>query len=952
MYGKFQTWFQPFGTPGPHVDLNSEMSQYLRWQVQAAPIFKELEIHNQLFQQPARTKAGAPIRYAQGHNMSFAHMARDFKNPKIFQPGRKKIVVTWDAHNDMANLDAPRTEMAGIEERLERVKDNDELDIVTASNIDEGEWLRLLISHGTLDDGNQPIEIAWVVPKEAFITASKKYRYSYRDYYVEIGRSAQGKILIKPNPDKNPPTGSELDTIELADIRKVTLHILDPDNLDAIAKVIGDAQIYLTADADFAGTVEPNNLHVPTGNQPHYLVNRSPQEEARHAQLIGQIGKFSDRFGNQIKAVDIANSPNYTADEERRKPNAEILETLVGDHLESQPDWVRGEFERIAPPEKKCGRSWGRIVTGVGFGVAPFAGLTVALEFHRRRAVRVRQAEKTAADKKSKRPARSEVRNDEDSLKRLSIESARESSIRFKRRVSRAELPRISVKSETASGDALRHRSEVRGEKYKRTKGGQTQPYQWLGTTMAQGIKNVQHAIERVRPDIMKRYKKLNLLTPYQRMILEDDIYEIQRQEFESWPGMQQALLVDKAPYFEGSHKSALVAAFPDLKLNPLGFYAVGFGPNLSYEETMEAIQFRLRRKIPTIMERYDRRGELTEDELRELKDDIYKINSKHFGVWGLAGVLNKNTVSYFDCKYAKVLMAVFSDLKLNPLGFHLDLENQLEESLRFALSQVFPDMVERYERLDQLENEEAIASLKNEIYDISSDYFRKPPLTSFVQRKAVPALEGNYKKALITAFPKLHLSPYGFKPDWTTRTKASRSIRHRLEREFPLLMKQYQRRKQLSEAEREAVRQEIYKIGKGTAGVGHFKVLGLANALLPRRKKYFNMDPAVALMAVFDDIDLNPLGFGLDLSDEKQALAFLHFILAVKRPSIIHRYEHYEALTAEGKEELRHDITQIMHKHMKSWGLGAISDAHRPFHFKRYFDPLIKLFPKIKFGP
>src|SRR3989338_456605 len=92
MYVKFQTWFQPFGTPGPHVDLNSEMSQYLRWQVQAAPIFKELEIHNQLFQQPARTKAGAPIRYAQGHNMSFAHMARDFKNPKIFQPGRKKIV--------------------------------------------------------------------------------------------------------------------------------------------------------------------------------------------------------------------------------------------------------------------------------------------------------------------------------------------------------------------------------------------------------------------------------------------------------------------------------------------------------------------------------------------------------------------------------------------------------------------------------------------------------------------------------------------------------------------------------------------------------------------------------------------------------------------------------------------------------------------------------------------
>ena len=85
---------------GKDSNVVKKVLYYLERLLEIEPLYRQLEVINQVNQKPAKTMTGAPIRVGQGHNMTYAHARWDLSNPEIFKPHRKKILVNWDAHRD------------------------------------------------------------------------------------------------------------------------------------------------------------------------------------------------------------------------------------------------------------------------------------------------------------------------------------------------------------------------------------------------------------------------------------------------------------------------------------------------------------------------------------------------------------------------------------------------------------------------------------------------------------------------------------------------------------------------------------------------------------------------------------------------------------------------------------------------------------------------------------
>ncbi|MDC0936447.1 hypothetical protein OAS39_09175 [Pirellulales bacterium] len=356
---------------------NSEVSAIPDYDVEAeahataihemAPLFHALEIFNQRFQLSGQTKRKAPVRCTQGHNFSYAHLAEDLRNRQLFPEGQPKILVNWDAHADLSGpfenprvpTESPFQSLMGASRFGERV--------VVASSMSIAGWILPLMYQGVFESSNQKATVFWVVPREAQQT-SKHYMESYGEYEFFVGDwpVPQSADEMKQQSttslgDWNVPGSTEIRKYSaqsslrsvvapelLKNQRKCTLHIVDPDDLASWSDLLSEAQIALSIDADFAGTREPG-LSPRKGFLPHYPLTGSKQEKARHEELIARLEQFVTQYAEQIGAVSIANSPNFTVGEATRKPVAKILEILVGDRIAAQPDWVGGEIAREAP---------------------------------------------------------------------------------------------------------------------------------------------------------------------------------------------------------------------------------------------------------------------------------------------------------------------------------------------------------------------------------------------------------------------------------------------------------------------------------------------------------------------------------------------------------------------------------------------------------------------------
>src|SRR3989338_1861613 len=221
-----------------------------------------------------------------------------------------------------------------------------------------------------------------------------------------------------------------------------------------------------------------------------------------------------------------------------------------------------------------------------------------------------------------------------------------------------------------------------------------------------------------------------------------------------------------KAPYFHGSYIVALMAVFPDLNLNSLGFQLDWS----SEERGIESVKYVLSKEVPNIMQNYERLDRLNDMGIDDLRNEIYKITSGHFMVWGLSRAMHDRKAPYFHGSYMNALRALFPDLNLNPLGFQLDLSSEERgiESVRYVFSKEVPHIMRQYERITQL-NDREVRDLRNAIYGISYAHFKVWGFSAAVTQESAPYFHGSYIEVLRTLFPDLNLNPLGFQLDWSS---------------------------------------------------------------------------------------------------------------------------------------------------------------------------------------
>ena len=482
--------------------------------------------------------------------------------------------------------------------------------------------------------------------------------------------------------------------------------------------------------------------------------------------------------------------------------------------------------------------------------------------------------------------------------------------------------------------------------------------YEW--DTREQGIENVKKGIRKNRPDILKRYENLNQLTPKKREqeeeSLRNEIYRITSGHFKVW-GLSGAMDDRKVPCFHGSYMNALIAVFPDLNLNPLGFQL-----DWSNEgRAIESVKYVLSKEVTQIMQQYERIAQLNDREIHDLRNEIYRITSGHFKVWGLGRARDDRKAPYFHGSYIDVLMALFPELNLNPLGFQLDWSNEGRaiESVRYILSKEVPYIMERYQRIAQL-NDRELHDLRNEIYGIRQGHFQVWGLSRVMNQESAPYFHGSYINVLISVFnhPRLGLNLQGFqdfrratferKYSWGTLQSGIGSVREGIRSNRPDIIDRYENLAQLKDDEIERLKRDIYGIT-----YGHFHVWGLGATMTQKSAPYFHGTHINALIAVFPDLNLNPLGFQLDWSSEEKGIETVRYVLFREAPDMMQRYERINQLDDRDVHDLRNEIYGISNGHFNVWGLGAaMNQKLAPYFHGSHIDVLMALFPDLNLNP
>ena len=469
-------------------------------------------------------------------------------------------------------------------------------------------------------------------------------------------------------------------------------------------------------------------------------------------------------------------------------------------------------------------------------------------------------------------------------------------------------------------------------------------------------IESVRYILSKEVPHIMARYERIAQLNDRELHDLRNEIYGITLGYFQVW-GLSVAMNQKLAPYFYGSYINVLMALFPDLNLNPLGF-------QLDWSDegrAIESVRYILSKEVPHILERYERIVQLNDRELHDLRNEIYGISNGHFDLWGLSGAMSQKVAPYFYGSYINVLMVLFPDLNLNPLGFQLDWldEGRAIESVRYILSKEVPDIMARYEGISQL-NDRELHDLRNEIYGITQAHFQVWGLSRTINRQATPYFHGSYINVLISVFnhPRLELTLQGFrdyrkatferKYSWKTPESGIWSVREGIRSNFPNIIERYENLAQLEEDEIERLKRDIYGITQG-----HFYIWGIGAAMNRKIAPYFYGSLINALKAVFPDLNLNPLGFQLDWSSQEKGIESVKYVLSREILHLMQEYERIAELSDREIHDLRNEIYRIIQGHFNVWGLGAaMNQKLAPYFHGSYINVLMAVFPELNLNP
>ncbi|MBI2119981.1 MAG: hypothetical protein HYT97_10220, partial [Elusimicrobia bacterium] len=469
------------------------------------------------------------------------------------------------------------------------------------------------------------------------------------------------------------------------------------------------------------------------------------------------------------------------------------------------------------------------------------------------------------------------------------------------------------------------------------------------------GIESVRYVLSKEVPHIMQEYKRLDQLSERDTHDLRNKIYGITSGHIKVW-GLSGVMRQESAPYFHGSHINALIAVFPNLNLNSLGFRL-----DWSNEERgIESVRYVLSKEVPHIMQRYERIAELSDREIHNLRNEIYGITQGNFQIWGLSGAMNQQVAPYFHGSYINVLISIFNQprLGLTLQGFKNYRKAAHERkyswgtresgiwSVREAIRSNSMDIIERYENIGQLKKGE-IEKLKRDIYRITSGHFKIWGLSAAINYLHAPYFLGSYVIALMAVFPDLNLNPLVFRLDWSSKEIGIESVRYVLSKEVPHIMHEYERLNKLSEREIDNLRSKVYEITNG-----HFNVWGLGGAMVQRQVPYFNGSHINALMAVFPDLNLNPLWFQLDWSSEERGIESVRYVLSKEVPHIMQEYKRLDQLSERDTHDLRNKIYGITSGHINVWGLGtAMNQKLAPYFHGSYMNALLVVFSHPTLG-
>src|SRR5258708_5222812 len=362
--------------------------------------------------------------------------------------------------------------------------------------------------------------------------------------------------------------------------------------------------------------------------------------------------------------------------------------------------------------------------------------------------------------------------------------------------------------------------------------------------------------------------------------------------------------------------------------------------------DTLESAKANLREAMgryrPDLIQAYDNAANLTPSEMDALREEFYRIQVGDILSWGLSGMLD---APYFHRRHGEALQVTFPNLQLNLLGFQLawDTREKGIESVRFVLQREHPQLLAEYDRLSDLSQLE-IDNLKKRIYRIKNGHFNIWSLQKAGDRRIAPYFEGSYINALQAVFPLLKLNRLGFVLEWSTEAQGIESVRYVLARERPDLISRYERLKHLGPAELHRLREAIYRLTSG-----HLNLWGLSGVSDQRVTPYFQGIYAVALQKVFQDLELDTLGFKLDWSTRERSIDSIRYVLNRQVPSIMARYNRLEHLSVQEKTALLDDIYQIDSPQCLLWGLSSALNS--PYFEKSYIKALQAVFSDPRLG-
>ncbi|MDP8217575.1 MAG: phosphoglycerate kinase, partial [Candidatus Theseobacter exili] len=477
-------------------------------------------------------------------------------------------------------------------------------------------------------------------------------------------------------------------------------------------------------------------------------------------------------------------------------------------------------------------------------------------------------------------------------------------------------------------------------------------------STQTEAIKSIRHVLSQKAPSVIERYDRIETLSDDELRILQDDIYSIDTNYLSSW-GMVSAYDINRAPYFEGSHAKVMQSVFPQTDINPLG-YKYNWQ---TQEASIESIRFAVSRYMPDIIKDYNRLEELSPQQIEDLKEQIYKISSGHFALWGMAIVSSKKRTPFFEGSHINALITAFPELNLNPLGFSFDWTSheRAKESIRFALRKNVPEIMERYADIENLDVGQ-IAALKEDLYKIKKAQFMLWGIGGALVRKTSHFyFEGKHMHALAEIFdhPLLSFSAEEMKRyrrsiteqrfSWTgSRSEALSNVKYAIKENRPDIFERYDRLSDLSDEEIEELKRDIYQIR-----YAHFMLWGLVRSMMVESCPWFGGSHVQILRELFPELDLDPLEFGLDISTKENAVRSARHILRKEADSIMRRYDRISSLGEDEVHRLMRDIYGIKDKHFRAWGLGSLKNKKdTPYFEGSYIKALLAVFSELPLDP